>query len=160
VTPLQPRPITRDDRLDGFDCGNTILNEWLIARAWRNQMAGDSRTYLCLDADGGGLLGYYSLAAWTLTHEDIGGGWLRRNAPNPVSVILLGRLAVATTAKGRGLGHDLLADALSVATRAAQHIGARALVAEAIDDGAGRFYAHEGLWQSSTRPDLFYARLS
>lgn len=84
---------------------------------------------------------------------------MRRNAPDPVSVVLLGRLAVTVKAAGKGLGRDLLADALAKASAAGEVLGARALVAEAIDEQAQKFYAHAGLWQSPTRPDLFAVRL-
>ena len=84
---------------------------------------------------------------------------MRRNAPDPISVVLLGRLAVSTKAQGVGLGHDLLADALRNATIAAQVIGARAMVAEAINEDAANWYRKENLWQSQTRPDLFCVRI-
>ncbi len=159
MTPLLPRPIHPDDRLTDFDCGVDVLNAWLAHRALRNEKSGDSRTYVSTDAATGAILGYYSLSGWTVSHQDVGGGWMRRNAPDPISVILLGRLAVATSAAGSGLGRDLLSDALATATRAARLIGARALVAEALNESAGTFYAHQGLWQSNARPNLYCAKL-
>jgi len=159
VRPLLPRPVDVEDDLAGFDCGTAVLDEWLVARALHNEKNGDSRTYVSIDEDSGAVVGYYSLAAWNIAHQEIGGGWLRRNAPDPVSVILLGRLAVSIDAQGLGLGCDLLSDALRIARTASQMLGARALVAEALDDDAARFYAHQGLWRSSVRPDLFAARL-
>lgn len=76
-----------------------------------------------------------------------------------MSVILLVRLAVHLDAHGLGLGRDLLADALHDAQAGAAILGAWALVAEALDEQAGRFYAHHGLWQFPARPDLFAAPL-
>lgn len=127
----------------------------------REDRSGDSRTYLSIDADSGGIAGYYSLAAWSVAHLEIGGGWLARNAPDPVSVVLLGRLAVSLDAAGLGLGlgRDLVADALNNARLGATVLGARALVAEAIDPVAEQFYAHLGFWQSRVRHDLFAVRL-
>lgn len=158
MRPSPPRPVSPTDSLEGFDCGNGVLNSWLAQRALRNEMSGDSRTYVSTDLDSGELLGCYSLAAWSIAHAETG-GWLSRNAPDPISVVLLGRLAVASKAQGMGLGHDLLADALAKASVAGRVLGARALVAEAIDEEAQRFYARAGLWQSPSRPDLFAARL-
>ena len=160
MKPSRPRPISSDDDTAAFDCGNATLNDWLAHRALRNERSGDSRTYLSIDADSGGIVGYYSLAAWSVTHLDIGGGWLARNAPDPVSVVLLGRLAVALDAAGLGLGRDLVADALNNARLGAAVLGARALVAEAIDPAAEQFYAHLGFWQSRERLDLFAVRLT
>ena len=159
MRPLAPRPIRPDDDTSTFDCGAPSLNDWLVRRAVRNEKTGDSRTYVSVDADTTAVVGYYSLSAWTVTHAEIGGGRLRRNAPDPVSVVLLGRLAVHVDTHGLGLGRDLLADALRNAQAGATILGARALVAEALDEQAGRFYTHHGLWQSPVRPDLFAAPL-
>lgn len=159
IVPEAPQPIQDDDALAQFDCGKEPLNRWLVTRALRSQLSGDTRTFVSVDRASGEVLGLYALASWTVSHEDIGGGWLRRNAPDPVSVVLLARLAVSTKARGLGLGRDLLADALANATVAARYVGARALVAEAIDEEAMAFYSHLGMWQSSIRRDLFYAKL-
>lgn len=158
MRPSRPRPVSAEDPLERFDCGNRALNSWLVERALRNEHSGDSRTYVSIDLDSGNVLGYYSLAAWSVSHDQVG-GWMKRNAPDPISVVLLGRLAVAVEAEGKGLGRSLLADALAKANAAGEVLGARALVAEAIDEQAQRFYSHAGLWQSPSRPDLFAAPL-
>ena len=74
-------------------------------------------------------------------------------------VILLGRLATDLTARGTGLGSDLLTHAIRSATTAASIVGARALVTEAMNAVAARFYLYEGLRQSAVRTDLFYLPL-
>lgn len=160
VRPDKPRPIRPEDPAATFDCGNEALNNWLANRAVRNEQHGDSRTYVSIDLDTGEIAGYYSLAAWSITHAEIGGGWLARNAPDPVSVILLGRLAISVHAQGFGLGRDLVADALRNARLGAGVLGARALVAEAIDETAEQFYTHLGFWQSKVRHNLFAIRLT
>ena len=160
MTPTRPRPLGPTDPVDSFDCGNDALNAWLAKRALRNERSGDSRTFVTIDADSGRIAGYYSLAAWTVSHDDVGGGWLRRNAPDPISVVLLGRLATSLDARGLGVGRDLLADALANASIGAKVMGARALVAEAVDDEAARWYVRQGLTRSAVRPDLCYARLA
>lgn len=160
VRPDKPRPVRPEDPVAAFDCDNEALNAWLTIRAVRNEQRGDSRTYASIDLETGEIAGYYSLAAWSIAHAEVGGGWLARNAPDPVSVILLGRLAISVHAQGLGLGRDLVADALRNARIGAGVLGARALVAEAIDETAEQFYAHLGFWQSSVRHDLFAVRLT
>jgi predicted N-acetyltransferase YhbS len=113
-----------------------------------------------IDLDTGEIAGYYSLAAWSIARAEVGGGWLARNAPDPGSVILLGRLAISVHAQSHGLGRDLVADALRNAHIGARALGARALVAEAIDGTAEQFYSRLGFWQSSARHDLFAIRLA
>jgi len=155
---LEPRRVCISDRVDEFDCGEESLNEWLAHRALANETHGDSRTYVAIDADTSRIAGYYSLAAWAVSRRQVG-GWLARNAPDPVPVILLGRLAIDLTVRHAGLGSDLLTHAIRNATTAASIVGARAMVTEAISDTAAKFYQHEGLRPSVIRTDLFYMPL-
>jgi len=96
-----------------------------------------------IDSDTGNIAGFYSLAAWGVSRTSIK-GWLVRNAPTLVPVIFIGRLATSLEARGIGLGRSLLVDAKRKAELSAQTVGARAIVAEALDQSAGEFYAHNG----------------
>jgi GNAT superfamily N-acetyltransferase len=136
-----PRPIRPDDDLTRFDCGNTVLNDWLRKRAVKSETARDARTYVVTTKDGT-IAGYYCLSAFSVARASSGGGWLARNAPDPIPAVLLGRLAVDLTCQGSGLSASLLADAIDNAVRVAELIGARALVVDAIDEAAHRFYEH------------------
>jgi len=158
MRPAPPRPIRPDDPVAEFDCGVPVLNAWLVQRAWRNESSGDSRTYVCLDADTGVLLGFYCLSSATVARDDAS-GWLARNAPDPIPVILLGRLAVALDARGYGIGRDLVAHALSRANEAARILGARALLAEAKDPPAAAFYRRLGFESVADAPLSLVARL-
>lgn len=158
MRPLEPRPISATDPLADFDCGKPSLNAWIADRALDNEKRGDSRTYVSVDSDTGRVAGYYCLSSYSVSRS-VSGGWLSRNAPEPIPVILLGRLAVSLEAQGLGLGRDLLSDALDKATLGAHILGARALVAEAIDEAAGRFYANQGFRQLKGRDDLYGAPL-
>lgn len=73
-----------------------------------------------------------------------GSGWLRRNVPDLVPVILLGMLAVDERYQGQGLGGLLLREAVIRAVSASEVIGTKALVVEPIDERARRFYEHYG----------------
>jgi len=74
--------------------------------------------------------------------------------PDPVPVILLGQLAVDTDYRGRRLGSDLLVDAGRRALAAADVIGARAIVVQAIDERAKTFYDRFGFRPFSDREPL------
>ena len=69
--------------------------------------------------------------------------------PHQVPILLIGRLAVDVSVQGQGLGAALLADALQRCCAASQIVGARAIVAHALDDEAMRFYARYGFLLSS-----------
>jgi len=144
MTPQPTRPLTAHDEVRHFDCGVQALNDWLQRRALSNEKAGDSRTYVVVDSESGRIAGFYALSASSLERQSLSGR-LARNAPNPIPIVLLGRLAVANFAQGFGLGRDLLADALQRAQSGAAIIGARAMVTEAKDVFAADFYRHNGL---------------
>ena len=74
--------------------------------------------------------------------------------PEPVPVILLGQLAVDASCQGRGLGSDLLVDAARRALSAADVIGARAVVVQALDERAKAFYERFGFRPFSDREPL------
>ena len=144
-----PEPLAPDHELDAFESGIATLDEWLKRRARRNEAEGASRTFvLCT---GRRVVGYYSLAAGSILHTE-GTGKVRRNMPNPVPVLLLGRLAVDRAWQGKGLGADLLSDAVLRAIGAAEFIGVRAILVHAISDEAKTFYEKHGFRPSPIEP--------
>lgn len=72
--------------------------------------------------------------------------------PDPVPVLLLGRLAVDRLWQGKGLGADLLYDAVLRAVGAAESVGVRAILVHAISDEAKTFYEKHGLRASPIEP--------
>lgn len=137
------RPITATDEVAQFDCGEQSLNNWLNLRAIRNEADGNSRTFVTIERDSGLIAGYYCLSSHSIDHERTNAN-LRRNAPNPVPVILIGRLAVDTRFAGQGVGASLLQDALLRGVEAANTIGSRAFLVDALNEDAQKFYARYG----------------
>ena len=95
--------------------------------------------------------GYYSLAAGAVAHE-IAPGRLRRNMPDPVPVVVLGRLAVDRAWQGRGLGKALLRDAVLRTLQVAEIAGIRGILVHAISEDARRFYENHGFHASPVNP--------
>ena len=144
-----PAPLTQAHRLDAFQCAELTLENWLKQRALRNQIEGSSRTFVvCAGTD---VVGYYALAAGSVLHAQAPGS-VRRNMPEPISVAILARLAVHSDWSGRGLGADLLKDAVLRTTRLAGEMGIRALVCHAINAEAKRFYLHHAFVESPIEP--------
>ncbi|RKR74935.1 GNAT family N-acetyltransferase [Frondihabitans australicus] len=139
----RPRPVTAADDTSSFDCGNTSLTSWLQIRAIRNEKGGASRTFVSVDAESGDIAGYYCLAASSLRPDDAVGA-LRRNMPDPIPVILIGRAATDLRFRGLGLGASLLQDAVLKSIEASRLVGARAIIVHAVDDAAVAFYEHFG----------------
>lgn len=144
-----PVPIASHHDCSAFDCGNAELSEWLRQRAQGNEAARGSRCFVV--CDGVRVIGFYALAAGSLERAHARGS-IRRNMPEPIPAIVLGRLAVDCAWQGRGLGADLLQDALLRALRAAHEIGARVLLCHAVDENARRFYVRHGFIESTFDP--------
>lgn len=139
----KPRRIELDDDLSGFHCGKDLLDSWLIEHALNALNRGTAVTYVTMDGNGS-LAGFYSLSANSMSRGDVHGGWLSRNTPEQIPVILLGMLAIDERHQGQGLGSMLLKDAVERALAASSQIGARALVVDPLDDDATGFYERYG----------------
>jgi GNAT superfamily N-acetyltransferase len=144
-----PVPLAPEHILDAFDSGVPALDDWLKRRARSNEAEGAWRTFV-LRADNR-VIGYYSLAAGSMMHAPAIGR-VRRNMPEPIPVILLGRLAINKEWQGKGLGADLLRDAVLRAASAAGTIGVRAILVHAISEAAKAFYERHGFRASPVEP--------
>jgi GNAT superfamily N-acetyltransferase len=91
----------------------------------------------------GRVVAYYSLAMGAVTFDEAP-SWAKGNMPNPIPVVVLGRLAVDRDHQRKGLATGLLRDAFQRAIEAARHAGCRAMVVHTIDDEAIGFYAPYG----------------
>jgi len=142
--------LRREHVLDSFDCGKEDLNRFLKRQAWNNQQAHSAQTYvLAKDLN---VLGYYSLAAGSISHDEATERTKKGLARHPIPVILLARLAVDTSLQGRGVGPALLKDALLRSAHAADTIGARALIVHTKDEQAKGFYEHFNFEPSPSDP--------
>jgi GNAT superfamily N-acetyltransferase len=144
-----PEKLTSAHDLSQFECGEGSLDSWLKRRALQNEEAGASRTYVL--RAGQEIAGYYALATGAIAHVEATGK-VRRNMPDPVPVIILGRLAIAAKFQGRGIGTALLRDAVLRIVQAAEIAGIRAIQVHAISDQAKRFYEKNGFIPSPADP--------
>lgn len=132
-----PEPLGHDHHIEGFTCGEPVLDDWLKRRARPNQASGASRTYAV--CEGKRVVGYYALASGAIEQATVPGKF-RRNMPNPIPVVVLARLAVDRSQQGRGLGRAMFRDAAHRTAQAADTIGIRGIVGYAISDNARKFY--------------------
>jgi predicted N-acetyltransferase YhbS len=100
---------------------------------------------------GASVIGYYSLSAGAIGHEAAPKA-MRRNMPDPLPVLLLGRLAVDRRYHNTGLGQSLLRDALMRAVNVAGLPRVFAILVHAISDQAKRFYLSRGFVESPLQP--------
>lgn len=153
-----PQPLTADHRLNDFECGEPTLDDWLKRRAMSNQLSGASRTFVVVDEENR-VHGFYALAAGAVSHP-LATRAVRRNMPDPVPVMVLGRLAVDRQAQGIKLGAAMLQDAVSRAITVSQNTGVRALLVHALHEPAKRFYEHYGFQVSPQHPMTLMLRLN
>jgi GNAT superfamily N-acetyltransferase len=153
-----PAPLVAAHRLDDFECGEPVLDDWLKRRALANQASGASRTFVVAD-QGSRVCAYYAMAAGAVSHQLATSG-VRRNMPDPVPVMVLARLAVDRGAQGQHLGASLLQDAVNRAVAVSQDAGVRALLVHALHEKAKKFYEYYGFQPSPTHPMTLMLRLS
>ncbi len=144
-----PVLLTDAHDLQSFDSGQTSLDDWLRRRARANQLSGASRTYVVCDAMT--VVGFYCLSSGALAAVDAPGA-IRRNMPDPLPMIVLGRLAIDRTWQGKGLGSALLRDAFERASQAADILGIRGTLVHALSEEAAAFYRYYGFTSSPTNP--------
>jgi GNAT superfamily N-acetyltransferase len=142
-----PERISPEHDVSSFRSGLAVLDDWLKRRALPNEQTGASRTYVVC-AGNKRVMGYYALANGGVAVE-AATGRTRRNMPDPVPAMVLGRLAVDEAYQGGGIGRGLLRDAILRLVQAAEIGGIRAILVHAISEEAKRFY--EG-WGFSLSP--------
>jgi len=101
--------------------------------------------------EGKNVVAYYALASRAVAPAAASGRF-RRNMPDPIPVVVLGRLAVSTTYHGQGLGRVLFQDAALRVIHGADAIGIRGLIVHALPDSAGKCYMRLGLEPSPLDP--------
>ena len=144
-----PEPITEAHLIESFSCGVPVLDEWLKHRALKNEVSGASRTFvICQDEQ---VVGYYTLATGSIEHRNAPGK-IRRNMPNPIPVMVLGRLAINQQWQHTGMGRGLLKDALLRSLSVSKQAGIRALLVHALSEDAKHFYTRNGFLESPFDP--------
>jgi GNAT superfamily N-acetyltransferase len=144
-----PKKLSATHDLTGFDSGEPLLDEWLRWRALHNEASGSSRTYVV--CEGKKVVGYYTLGVGAAVHA-VAPGRVRRNMPDPLPVMVLGRLAVDKRHQHRGMGTGLLRDAVLRTMQAAEIAGIRAILVHAVSEAAKRFYEACGFISSPVDP--------
>jgi GNAT superfamily N-acetyltransferase len=145
----RPEPLSDIHDFADFSSGVASLDDWLRRRARPNQISGASRTFVVAEDDN--VLGYYVLASGgiAVTHSV---GRFHRYMPDPIPVVVLGRLAVDRSWQGRGLGRALFRDCALRVAHAADTIGIRGIVVYAISEEAKAFYTSVGFDPSPVEP--------
>ncbi len=152
-----PEPLSAFHQVAEFVSGEAVLDDWLKQRA--SKPGSRSGQNICgVQERHEASSRFYSLATGSVNHTEATGN-LRRNMPDPIPVIILARLAVDLSSHGKGLGADLLHDAVLRCYRVAENIGVRAIMVHALTEEAKNFYIHHGFKSSQTQQRTLFLRL-
>jgi GNAT superfamily N-acetyltransferase len=138
-------PISKAHDRDAFDCGDARLNEFLGRHARQSHERGGAKTFVSSPTDDERrVLGFYSLSPASIDYARTPALARRGLARYEVPVFRLGRLAVDLSMQGHGLGGQLLLAAGRRCIHAAAEVGGVALLIDAKDDRAARWYRSYG----------------
>lgn len=157
MTVRAPEPLGETHDTAEFASGVDSLDDWLRRRARANQASGASRTFVVTDRTR--VIAYYALASGAVV-QNSATSRLRRNMPDPIPIVVLGRLAVDRDWQGTGLGGAMFRDAARRVLQAANLIGIRGILVHAISEEARRFYLSQGFEPSMLDPMTLMVRLA
>ena len=143
-TPLAISPLARVHDRAAFSCGVEALDSYLRTQAGQDQRRRVARVFVCCEQGSEAVLGYYTLSSLSIALSGLPEDKARRLPRHPVPAALIGRLAVSEGVQGQGIGRLLLADAVKRSLAVSEEIAIYALVVDAKDERASRFYRSFG----------------
>ena len=145
MTAWKLAPLSAEHERSTFNCGQLSLDEFLSKFALQNQRKNIGRTFVALYPESNRIAGYYTVVSGSISYETLPFQFQKGLPRYPIPILHLGRLAVDSGAKGKGLGETLLMDALRRARRLAEaEIGICGVEVFALDDSAKAFYLKYG----------------
>lgn len=156
MTDWQSAALSAEHKLGEFTCGQLALDEWLRHHALRALAQGTARTWVWTAGGSTRVVAYFSIAPTQVTREELTSS--QAGGASMVPAYLLARLALDRSLRGRGLGSELLVDAVTRIVAAADLAGGRLIVVDAIDEPAAAFYAHHDFLPVRGSADAAYPR--
>jgi GNAT superfamily N-acetyltransferase len=146
----------------GFDCGVEALNAFLQTQARKEMERRSAITYVLVDpAARGEIIGFYSLSAATVLLDSVPEEMAKKlGRQQSVPTTLMGRLALSRSHQGKGLGSQLLWDALNRSEERSREIGSVAVIVDAKDEKAAQFYEKVGFRRFADPPLRLYLMMS
>lgn len=143
-----------------FKCGKSVLDDYLKFQASQDMKKRLSACFVCVNEElNEPVIAYYTLSNSSISRDFIPMEWQRKfpKSYKTIPTTLLGRLAVDVTFHGKGLGRELLVEALYRSYLASKEIGSVAVVVDPIDDNAQQFYVSYGFQKLPDSGKLFLA---
>ena len=144
-----PEQLNNTHQLEGFDCGQLALNDWLLRHARQANSSGSAKTFVIADAER--VVGYFRLTVGQVDTLEAPERIRKGMGPYPLPVVILARLAVSKNDQGRGIGLGMLQDAIRRTLAIAEHAGIRAMFTHPLNESASNFYTRFGFVPSPLR---------
>jgi len=142
------KPLDKQHKRDGFLCGEETLDRYIKQYASQDVKRGAAAVFVYTDADDTDdsvVLGYYTLSALSVKTKDVSAALRKRLARyEQQPATLIGRLAVDSSQQGKGLGEALLMDALYRSVLNSATVASAAVVVDALNENASKFYQRYG----------------
>jgi GNAT superfamily N-acetyltransferase len=149
-------PLGKQHDRAAFSSGQSDIDDWFRRRASQDERRDVARVFVALD-DEGTVIGFYSLSACTLALNDLPAELARRLPRyDAIPAARIGRLARHERVGAQGVGELLLADAVRRILGAARSVAVFAIVVDAKDDAAARFYRRFGFQPFPLQPQRLF----
>lgn len=148
----------RHDRA-AFSCGLPELDRYLARQAGQDVRRRIARVFVCTVEGTDTILGFYTLSALAVDLSSLPEELSRKLPRHPVPCALIGRLAVDQSVRGHGLGRMLLVDAIKRTMGASDIMAIHAVIVDAKNNVAKRFYEAFGFAPMQDDPMRFFLPL-
>jgi predicted GNAT family N-acyltransferase len=140
-----------------FTSGFSSLDDYIKTRASQELKKRVSTPFVLTDPPNRQVLGYYCLSSYSVETIELDDNIVKKLPRYPLlPAILLGRLAVDLTHRGKGYGNLLVSDALKRSLAASIQVASVAVVVDAISQDAVSFYHQYGFTEFQTDPMKLY----
>lgn len=153
-----PELLTASHDVSQFACGKPSLDRWLRTHALSNQQKGFTAVLVVHEANR--VIGNYGLAPTAVLPSTFPRSIRTGQPPTPVPCLLLGQLATDRNWIGKGIGTGLLKHALQRCVAAAELVGGRALIVNAVDAEAASFWMRRGFIASKDDPHVLFRAIA
>jgi predicted GNAT family N-acyltransferase len=143
-----------------FHSGVQEVDHYLHHQAGQDARRKAAAPFVMLD-NNGSIVGYYTLSAYSVQSSELPEDLAKKLPRYPrLPATLLGRLAVASSHRGKKLGSFLLMDALHRSLKATTQVGSVGVVVDALDEPARAFYVHHEFKSLADHPDKLFLAMA
>lgn len=143
-----PEKLNENHDFSQFDCEEFSINEF-AKKAHKQAKSRNAVIYVVCEKGTHIVKGYYTLSNGSVARNEPPKS-MQRFSMNEIPVTILGRLGIDKDYQGKGIGLDLLQDAIERSIGAAEIIGSRAILVHALNQRLADFYKKYAGFQEST----------